>query len=91
MSATFHLYLRPWCETRRLEYICTMLEEREGRLTRRCIGGACSGAEKARRILERFTLSRYEVVYAYGTTDEDREMLALAHRRFYRGREIDSR
>jgi phosphoserine phosphatase len=33
-------------------------------------------------------LSRYPVIYAYGDTSDDREMLELAHRKFYRGREI---
>ena len=46
------------------------------------------GAEKARRVRERYDLSRYPVVHAYGDTHEDRDLLALAHRRWYRGREI---
>jgi hypothetical protein len=41
-----------------------------------------------RRILERYDLSRYAVIYAYGDTSDDREMLELAHRKFYRWREI---
>ena len=38
---------------------------------------------------ERFDLDRFETVYAYGDTPEDREMLSLAQRKYYRWKEID--
>jgi MFS family permease len=66
------------------------VEERAGRLTGRCLDGDCSGAEKVRRIRERFDLSRYTLLYAYGDTPDDREMLDLADRKYYRGREVSS-
>ena len=90
VSASLNVYLRPWCEAKDLLYICTTLEERADRLTGRCVDGDCSGAEKARRIRERFDLSRYPVVYAYGDTPDDRAMLELAHRKYYRGQEVSS-
>ena len=46
-----------------------------------------SGAEKARRIAERYPLDRYTTIYAYGDTSEDREMLSLAHKKYYRWQE----
>ena len=70
--------------------ICTTLEERRGRLTGRYVHGDCCGAEKALRILQRYELDRYSHVYAYGDSGEDREMLALAHRKYYRWKEIVS-
>jgi HAD superfamily hydrolase (TIGR01490 family) len=88
VSASLDAYLRPWCEAAGVELICTELEERGGRLTGRYRHGDCSGAEKPRRILERHEPGRYPVVYAYGDTSEDREMLALAHRKYYRWKEI---
>lgn len=45
------------------------------------------GEEKARRVRARFDLVSYPLVYAYGDTKEDLELLALAHRRVYRWRE----
>jgi HAD superfamily hydrolase (TIGR01490 family) len=90
VSASLNVYLRPWCEARNLLYVCTTLEERAGRLTGRCVHGDCSGPEKARRIREHFDLSRYTVVYAYGDTPDDRAMLELAHRKYYRGQEVSS-
>src|SRR3982074_1150699 len=50
VSASLDVYLGPWCEGRGLDYVCTTLEERLGRLTGRCAEGDCSGAEKVRRI-----------------------------------------
>ena len=90
VSASLESYLRPWCETRGMPYICTTLEERNGWLTGRYVHGDCSGAEKARRILQRYELSRYAMVYAYGDSGEDREMLELAHKKYYRGTEISN-
>jgi phosphatidylglycerophosphatase C len=89
VSASLDAYLGPWCESIGVERICTELEERNGRLTGRYRHGDCSGPAKARRIRERYELSRYAVIYAYGDTDDDREMLELAHRKYYRWREIE--
>ena len=88
VSASLDVYLGSWCDARGLPYICTTLEERDGRLTGRCIDGDCSGGEKVRRIKQRFDLGRYELIYAYGDTPADRGMLELAHRKFYRGKEV---
>ena len=88
VSASLEPYLAPWCRRHCLELICTQLEARNGVYTGRYLKGDCSGPEKARRIRERFDLQRYPQVYAYGDTQEDSEMLALAHRRYLRGREL---
>ena len=88
VSASLDAYLRPWCDSMGVERICTELEERGGRLTGRYSQGDCSGRAKVSQIRERFNLSRYDVIYAYGDTSDDREMLELADRKFYRWREI---
>ena len=87
VSASLDFYLSP-CHG--VDCICTTLEERNGRLTGRCAGGDCSGAEKVRRIRGRLDLGRYGTIYAYGDSAEDRELLELAHRKFYRWEEITS-
>jgi phosphatidylglycerophosphatase C len=84
VSGSLSLYLGPWCQGQGIDCICTTLEERAGNLTGRLVGGDCSGPEKARRIRERIDLTRYPVIYAYGDTVEDREMLDLAQKRYYR-------
>ena len=73
-----------------MDCICATLEERGGRLTGRYLGGDCSGREKVRRIRRRYDLGRYDTVYAYGDSGEDREMLELAHRKYYRWKEISA-
>ena len=89
VSASLDLYLSPWCR-RGLDCICTTLEERDGRLTGRCVGGDCAGLEKSAGFGSDSISAATETVYAYGDSGEDREMLELAHRKFYRWEEISS-
>lgn len=88
VSASLDVYLHPWCRTLGVDVICTELEARDGRLTGRYVRGDCCGAEKARRIRERYTLADYATVHAYGDTEEDREMLELAQRRHFRWEDV---
>lgn len=88
VSASLDLYLAPWSASQGIDCICATMEERGGRLTGRYVGGDCSGREKVRRIRRRYDLGRYHTVYAYGDSGEDREMLELAHKKFYRWKEI---
>lgn len=88
VSAALDVYLAPWCRAHALPVICTVLEERSGRLTGRYESGDCAGPEKARRIRARYDLARYSRVVAYGDSGEDREMLELATEKWYRGRLI---
>jgi phosphatidylglycerophosphatase C len=88
VSGSLDVYLKPWCAERQLDCICTTLEERDGRLTGRYLDGDCSGPEKVRRVRQRYDLSRYELIFAYGDSGEDRELLELAHRKSYRWADI---
>ncbi|GAB3790610.1 HAD family hydrolase [Dyella agri] len=85
VSGGLDAYLVPWCRQHGLELICSILETRGERLTGHYRGAQCVGEEKARRVRERHELSAYRTCYAYGDTHEDEAMLALAHKRFYRG------
>lgn len=88
VSASLDVYLSHWCQSMGVEVICTQLEESGGTLTGGYVGGDCGGAEKVRRIRERYDLEGYERIYAYGDTDDDLEMLGLAHEKYYRWTEI---
>ncbi|MEO6598512.1 MAG: HAD family hydrolase [Polyangiaceae bacterium] len=88
VSASLDVYLSVWCRSLDLDLICSELEEREGVLTGRYRRGDCTGKEKARRVVERYDMSSYPVVFAYGDTPEDRDMLELAHKKYYRWREV---
>lgn len=89
VSAGLDVYLSPWCERHGVSLICSELEERRGRFTGRYRRGDCSGRTKALLIRDTFELERFATVYAYGDSPEDREMLDLANRRYYRWQEID--
>jgi phosphatidylglycerophosphatase C len=88
VSAGLDVYLSAWCGPLGVALICTELEVGHGRMTGRYRHGDCSGPSKAALIRATFDLCRFETVYAYGDTLEDREMLDLAHRKYYRWREI---
>jgi HAD-superfamily subfamily IB hydrolase, TIGR01490 len=88
VSASLNVYLSPWCHDQQIATICTTLEERDGILTGKCVGGDCSGDEKVRRVLAQFSLSQYEAVYAYGDTPDDQPLLALATHKYYRWRDV---
>jgi phosphatidylglycerophosphatase C len=83
VSASLDAYLEPWCRSLGVEVICTRLEIRNGRLTGRYVDGDCTRDEKSRRIRQHYQLDDYEVIYAYGDREEDREMLNLASRRYF--------
>lgn len=88
VSASLAFYLRPWCASLGLDLICTELEAKAGTLTGRYAGRDCTGGEKARRVLARYDLRQYSSVYAYGDTTEDRELLGLANKRYFRWQEV---
>lgn len=64
--------------------LCSRLESADGILTGRCLGEQCVGAEKCRRIRQKYQLARFARVYAYGDTDEDLAILAMAHQKRFR-------
>ena len=88
VSGGLDVYLRPWCETQGLDLLCSTLEVRNGRLTGRYEGEQCVLTEKVRRVREAYDVGAFSEIYAYGDTAEDRDLLALASRKFYRWQEI---
>src|SRR5690554_5387243 len=88
VSASLAIYLQPWCDLMDIELIAPELEDNAGRLTGRYLSDDCSGPMKAERVKAHVNISDYDTVYAYGDTAEDNELLALAHRQFFRWREI---
>jgi phosphatidylglycerophosphatase C len=88
VSASLEVYLRPWCEAQGLDLIGAELESRDGLLTGRYHRGDCAGEAKAERVRARYELAQFPVIYAYGDSPEDRPLLGLAHRAFFRWREV---
>ena len=84
VSGGLDLYLSHWCKEYGVELLCSALERRGDRFTGRYLGHQCVGDEKARVVRERFPLSQFSRVFAYGDTPEDHELLALAHESYYK-------
>jgi len=85
VTASLEHYLHDWCNEQEVSLIGTRLEVRDGIVTGRFATSNCYGIEKVRRIRENFSLMQYDYIYAYGDSRGDREMLDLAHEKYYRG------
>lgn len=88
VSGSLDVYLRHWCEQHRIDLLCSSLEHRDGVLTGRYEGAQCFGPEKARRVRQHYDLSAYPLIYAYGDSADDLDMIGLAHKQYYRWREL---
>ena len=89
VSASLGVYLESWCHSLDLDVICNQLEIDNGILTGHFIDGDCGYLEKVNRIKNKYDLSQYSTIYAYGDTPNDYAMLELAHKKYYRWQEID--
>ena len=83
VSGAFDIYLSHWCRQYGLDFICSKLEAKDGVLTGRYRGKQCVGKEKPRRVLERYNVQDFPVVYAYGDTKEDLGMLSIANKKYF--------
>lgn len=86
VSATIDIYLEPWAK--RLGFsnvISSRLETTTTKLvTGRLDGLNCRGAEKARRLQDLLGPRNQYILYAYGDSRGDKELLALADHPFFR-------
>lgn len=87
VSGGLDVYLAPWCATQGIELLCSVLAERNGRITGYA-GAQCVGEEKVRRVRALCDPQAYAAIHAYGDTHEDNAMLSMAHHRTYRGRAV---
>lgn len=87
VSGGLDVYLAPWCATQGVELLCSVLAERDGRITGYA-GAQCVGEEKVRRVRALCDPQAYAAIHAYGDTHEDNAMLAMAHHRTYRGQAV---
>ncbi len=84
ISASAENWVRPWCEQAGLECLATQLEVVDGKLTGRIKGLNCYGPEKEKRIRSCYNLEDYDEIVAYGDSEGDLEMLALATQQHYK-------
>ncbi len=84
VSATPELILGPWCHQHGLDLLATRLQVTDGKLSGRIEGENFRGLVKVKQIQNRYRLSEYKEIYAYGDTSGDKPMLAMATHSFYR-------
>lgn len=80
VSANLDLYLKPWAKQVGFrDAICSECEvDAQGRLTGKLKGKNCWGPEKTRRLTELLGPKENYILYAYGDSSGDKELLALA-------------
>lgn len=84
VSASPEDWIRPWAKLAGIDLLASRLEIKANRLTGKLTGLNCHGLEKVSRIREKYELSDYAEIYAYGDTGGDRPMLGLATTSFYK-------
>lgn len=84
VSASMENWLISWCEKNCINLISTKLEIKNSKLSGRFSTLNCYGMEKVNRIKEKYNLKNYEVIYAYGDSKGDKEMLDVADKKYYK-------
>ena len=84
VSASINLWLEPWCKKNNLYLLSTKLEIKNNKITGNLDGANCYGLEKAILVKKSLNLDSYHTIYAYGDSKGDRELLALANRKYYK-------
>lgn len=84
VSASPEYWIKDWCIANGMFLIATRLEVVNGKMTGMINGHNCYGSEKVDRIRKEVDLDKYESIFAYGDTEGDKPMLAIAHHAFYK-------
>lgn len=84
VSATIECWLKKWCQKHNIDLIATRLEIQNGKLTGEFATRNCYGIEKVNRIRARYDLAEYSIIYAYGDSPGDSEMLNIADQPYYK-------
>jgi phosphatidylglycerophosphatase C len=84
VSASGENWIRNWSDRLSLELVATKLAVENGLITGKIEGKNCYGIQKVVCIMERWKMSEYKEIYAYGDSAGDKPMLALATKSFYK-------
>lgn len=86
VTASLELYLSPWAGREGFDAVlATELDFRNERFAGRLATPNCWGKEKAMPLQERLSTRPPSVLYVYGDSRGDREVLAMADRKWKRG------
>lgn len=86
ISASIDAYLQPWAEQAGIGEILTsrLDTDASGIINGTLVGANCWGPEKVRRLMEVLGPQKDYILYAYGDSRGDKELLAQADFSFYR-------
>jgi len=84
ISASAENWVEPWCRKNHIPCLATQLEVSDNKITGKIKGANCYGVEKEKRIKASYNVSEFDQVVAYGDSEGDLEMLALASQQFYK-------
>ncbi|MGO4291413.1 HAD family hydrolase [Chitinophaga sp. RAB17] len=78
VTASAQDWVAPWCRKENIVCLGTRLEVKNKQITGKIQGINCNGEEKVNRIRHAYRLENFGEIYAYGDSEGDRPMLALA-------------
>ena len=80
VSASVEDWVAPWCKQQQIVCIGSRLEVKSEKITGKLEGNNSNGPEKVSRILLAYDPAEFDVIYCYGDTEGDKDMLAIAHK-----------
>lgn len=83
VSASAELWLEKWCKQEDIGLIATELSFENDRFAGKFLSPNCNGQEKVNRIKKEIQLSKFNYIFAYGDTEGDQPMLALADEAYF--------
>lgn len=84
VTASLPYWIQDWAVKHNIDIITTEVQLLDGKLTGKLKGANCNYMEKVKRIKDRYDLSNYKEIYAYGDSKGDVPMLGLATKPFFR-------
>lgn len=84
VSASPENWVKLWARQYGSDCISTLLEVKNNKISGLIAGKNCFGEEKVRRLKEKYNLTDYNTIYAYGDSTGDKQMLRLASMEFYK-------
>lgn len=84
LSASIDLWILPWAKSLGIETISTQLDIKNNIVTGKLSSKNCHGQEKVNRLLAVYPKRDDYILYAYGDSKGDFELLAFADKPFYR-------
>jgi len=84
VSASMQQWLQPWCNKNNIKLVSTQLEIKNDLITGKFSSKNCYGSEKVKQLHDKYDLSLYTKIYAYGDSAGDKDLLKLAHHSYYK-------